>query len=51
MNTHCLRFQATEVKSPENPVVNVEHHVVYSESYSVPVMYFTATTDGKSIFI
>lgn len=33
--------------SPDDDVVNIEYHVIYSLSYDVPTIYFTAAMQGS----
>ncbi|CAG2121975.1 unnamed protein product [Medioppia subpectinata] len=41
-----------EVNTPTETIAKFEYHIVYSISYSVPVLYFTVTkTDGSLVRI
>ncbi|XP_057298967.1 ubiquitin-like-conjugating enzyme ATG10 [Hydractinia symbiolongicarpus] len=48
MNEEDVPVDKLSASVKHSDVVNFKHHIVYSDSYNVPVMYFTATsTDGR----
>lgn len=48
LNEEDVPVDKFSVSVKHSDVVNFKHHIVYSDSYNVPVMYFTATsTDGR----
>lgn len=48
LNEEDVPVDKLSVSVKHSDVVNFKHHIVYSDSYNVPVMYFTATsTDGR----
>lgn len=44
-------FDPATIKSGDSEMLQLEHHVVYSTSYQVPVLYFKALYQGKKKII